>query len=156
MKQIRGKTYLHISGVPLLPDDVRAEVEADLEWVEEIDPTIIVVSKSTIQFVNVPDWDTRFEPTVGKRLTFKRTRKGINRWLNCRYTRAVGDNPLIYHRRHLFVPPGYEGFDVELDLKRVEWWSAHGPDPLRMGRRKWWSEWIKTLPGYGEHDWSGQ
>ena len=107
-------------------------------------PVIISIDrrKGIVSFTECPEWDTEFEPSVGARCTVKFAKKPVNDQV--KFTKASKNNPQIYHRRHLFVAPDYEGFDIEADKRRVARWEKFSPDGSRMGRRNWWTEFCKS------------
>jgi hypothetical protein len=98
------------------------------------------VKENKISFTDCPDWDTNPEPSLGQCLTIPF--KGHDSKMTFR--KATAMNPQIYHRRHLFVLPGYTGFDIQKDIARVQAWAKLDPDKNRMGRRLWWDVFLHT------------
>lgn len=139
-KRVYGSLYFHVSLIPsvlcLLSPKSRKQFSSLLKKAEKkINFSIVVIKKSEVQFVESNDWDSNFEPTVGDRLNY--SDDSFNK------TKGSLGNPLIFHRRHLFVDPDYKGFNIDDDKKRVEKWLKFSPDKSRMGRRVWWNEFLE-------------
>ena len=129
-KKIGGRTYLHHSAVRLRPDLeslVRQAQSLAGHWrwnVVRIDPR-----RQEVAFFQSPDFDTAPEPTVGPALVVNVATGGTRRW---------SQPGLIYHHKHLFVGPGYRGFDVAASARRSGRWESLGVDKSRIGRRDYW------------------
>ena len=53
------------------------------------------------------------------------------------------NNPLIFHRRYLFVNDDYTGFNVSADRKRAERWEKFPHDTNKIGRLSYWTDFLK-------------
>jgi hypothetical protein len=140
-KLVYGDLYIHRSALHHLDRKDQKRVGGALTSIRLAAPKaaqceVIVLRKDgTIQFVESPDWDTNTEPTVGDRISVKKGKP-------LAFRAASKKNPQIFHRRHTFVGPDYDGFDIEQDKAWVKKWEAHSPDTRRMGRREWWDEFL--------------
>jgi len=140
-KRIGGSLYLHYSTLDTLSKhDQERVLEASEMLPEGFHWEILMLDKDFVAFIQCDEWDYIYEPIVGDRykvfndgrVVFKRG--GVQ----------------IYHRRHLFVKPDYKGFDVQDDIKRVEWWSQYKPDTRRMGYLNWWLRFLEEIGGTRE------
>jgi hypothetical protein len=140
-KKIGGYHYIHKSALDTLPPRVQERVEEARKLIpSDFVYDIVQIGKDDIHFTSSPNWDIAYEPDVGDRYV-------VNTDGSVRYAKGRGQ---IFHRRHLFVKPDYRGFDMEQDKKRVEWWSSFGPDIRRIGYKKFWLDWLATLPPFQE------
>jgi hypothetical protein len=154
-KIVNGVQYIHNTLISKLSDDdwgkyylrARTAIESVLgnpSYPLTFKPVIISIDrkKGIVSFTECPEWDNQYEPSVGSRFTVKFAKKPVNDQV--KFTKANKKNPQIYHRRHLFVAPDYDGFDIESDKLRVTHWHKLSPDGSRMGRRIWWDNFCKT------------
>ena len=84
-----------------------------------------------VSFIQSPDWDTAPEPIVGD--SVKVAADG-----STRFRAANRENPQIYHHKHEFVAPDYDGFSLAESRKRSQQWEALKPDKTRIGYRHYW------------------
>ena len=139
-KRVYGSLYFHTSLLPsvfsLLSTQSKKEMKSLIKKAKsKIDFCIIVIKKDSVQFVQSSDWDENFEPTVEDRLNYS---DGV-----FSLSKGSVNNPLIFHRRHLFVSSEYKGFSVKEDKDRVDSWLKFSPDKSRMGRRLWWNDFLE-------------
>ena len=131
-KRIAGVLYIHMSALATLSPELEASVATAIKQIPQgFQAVIVAIGKDFIRFAECPEWNLKFEPSVGNSFCVF----GDGR---TKLTKASKDNPQIYHRRHLFVLPDYKGFSVESDVERVKRWEHLSPNPRLMGRRKWW------------------
>ncbi len=91
------------------------------------------VANKSFSFVEVADFDTAPEPTIGAVIAVKTDG-------SCRRMAAPND-PFIYHHKWLFVADDYDGFDVEESKARSRAWTALADiDRARIGRTSYWQE----------------
>jgi len=129
-KEIGGAVYVHrkyesVFGPSL--DDARRHLPQDFEYA--------VVKRNlanrAFSFIQVTDFDTAPEPTVGVVITVKDDG-------TTRFTRPTAD-PFIYHHKWLFVADDYDEFDVEESKRRsLAWMSLPDVDKARIGRKSYW------------------
>ena len=129
-KEIGGAVYVHrkyesVFGPPV--DDARKRLPQDSEY------TVVKLNlaNSTFSFIQVSDFDTAPEPTVGAVIIVKQD--GTTRSIR------PPTDPFIYHHKWLFVADDYDGFDVEESKRRsLAWMSLPDVDKARIGRKSYW------------------
>ena len=141
-KIVRQNLYVHRQYAPgiVSPDTGLYHrvscVPRDYDW------TYVKWDRRTnaLTFVQCVDWDAASEPTCGNMLRVP--------WDGPIVFLAIQSNPFIIHGKHLFVEPGYKGFDYEQARERWEsYQGAEWLDKRLMGRRDWWAE--NALPRIG-------
>lgn len=91
------------------------------------------VANKSFSFVEVADFDTAPEPTIGAVIAVKADG-------SCRRMAAPND-AFIYHHKWLFVADDYDGFDVEESKARSRAWMALADiDRSRIGRTSYWQQ----------------
>ena len=133
-KKIHGVLYVHRSAVLLLRPNQQQIImqHAPLEY------DIVALGKNFVAYTTCPDWDAVYEPSCGDR-----TRVDLITG-ESKSIKTSRTNPLVYHKRHLFVGGDYTGFDMQRDVQRSLSYARYQPDPRRMGRRVWWDNWCLT------------
>jgi hypothetical protein len=136
-KKIGSKVYLHRSALELRPD-LAALVKRAERLVGDWTWHVVRVNRTEqeVAFVQSPDFDTAPEPTVGAMRIVYLT--------SCR-VRLFKQGGLIYHHKHLFVAPGYTGFDLEASRARSTRWERLGVDKSKIGRRDYWQREVLPL-----------
>lgn len=135
-KKIGGAVYVHRkyeSVFGSLVIDAREQLPQDFEY------TVVKLNlaNATLSFVQVPEFDTAPEPTVGLVIIVKKD--GTTRSI-----RPPAD-PFIYHHKWLFVADDYAGFDVAATkLRSLAWMSLPDVDKSRIGRKSYWD--TEVLP----------
>lgn len=139
-KEMRGAVYVHrdyegVFGLKL--ERARRRLPSDFEY------TVVKLDQATaaFSFIQVADFDSAAEPTVGATVTVKQDGSA----------RAIppSGNPFIYHHKWLFVEDDYSGFDVDESKRRsLAWMSLPDIDKARIGRKDYWeSEVVPRLDG---------
>lgn len=141
-KSVGGRVYLHRSAIKFRPDleplirRAQRLLGRRVAWdVARVDP-----GRGEVAFVSSPDFDIAPEPTVGPAVVVDLVTGDVREW----------DQPgLIYHHKHLFVAPDYDGFDIEASARRSERWERLDVDKSRIGRRDYWEREVlpKLNPG---------
>lgn len=129
-KEIGGAVYVHrryehVFGSAV--EEARAHLPPDFSY------TVVKLSlaNKTFSFIEVADFDTAPEPTIGTVIAVKTDG-------SCRRMGPPKD-PYIYHHKWLFVADDYDGFDVEESKARSRAWMALTDiDRTRIGKRSYW------------------
>jgi len=129
-KEIGGAVYVHrryegVFGSAI--DEASNRLPSDFEY------TVVKLNlaNSTFSFIQVTDFDTAPEPTVGAVIAVRRD----GSW---RHMKPPSD-PYIYHHKWLFVADDYDGFDVEESKSRSRAWTAlTDVDRARIGKKSYW------------------
>ena len=131
-KDIGGAIYVHRSYADRLGD----VFDNALRHVPQgFDYDVIKHNRQTdaISFVQVTDFDSADEPTVGEILIV--TPNGETK------RRSPPTAREIYHHKWLFVDDDYTGFDVAHSKSRSAAWIAlANVDRKRIGRKRYWEE----------------
>ena len=138
-KEIGGAVYVHrkYEGVfaPAI-NEARKRLPPDFEY------TVVKLNlaNNTFSFIQVTDFDTAPEPTVGTVIAVKQDG-------SCRHMKPPED-PYIYHHKWLFVADDYDGFDVEESKARSRaWMDLADIDRSRIGKKSYWqSKVVPRLP----------
>ncbi len=135
-KEIAGKVYVHRRYERVL-GDVVDEAKDHLPREFEYDVVKYDGRSGVVSFVEVDDFDTSNEPTVGAIITVRADGAVTQR-------EQLAD-PHIYHHKWLFVADDYGGFDVEASKQRSKRWTElDGVDRCRIGVRSYWER--EVLP----------
>lgn len=137
------KTAIEKSRVPLDVVEERAE-----HLPKDFDYQIIKWNRGTgdVSFIQSPDWDKSPEPLVGD--SCKVDKEG-----RAKFRPGSPDNPQIYHHKHQFVAPDYEGFNVAESRQRSQQWESLHPDKSRIGYKKYWDkEVVPKLQTYDDSE----
>lgn len=143
----KDNVYIHSSAERELPPHLfkRVEDAAD-KVVEELKKryamsdvrqyNFIITHPDYIEFVEAENFDTTFEPVLGKR------------WRVDAHDNVIfiprPAKPRILHQRYKTVKPDYKGFDIEEDRKREEWYRSHF-DAKRMAGAGFLHKWKEML-----------
>jgi hypothetical protein len=134
-KEIGGAVYVHrkyeyVFGSAV--EEARKHLPPDFAY------TVVklTLANKSVSFVEVADFDTDPEPTIGTIIAVKTDG-------SCRRMAAPSD-PFIYHHKWLFVDDDYDGFDIEESKRRsAAWLALPNVDKLRIGRRSYWREHVE-------------
>jgi hypothetical protein len=129
-KEIGGAVYVHrryehVFGPAV--EEARRHLPPDFSY------AVVKMNLATkaFSFVEVADFDTAPEPTIGTVLAVRTDG-------SCRRMQPPID-PFIYHHKWLFVADDYDGFDVEESKSRSRAWLAlTDVDRTRIGKRSYW------------------
>lgn len=136
MKVVAGWSYVHLSAVGELHMKERMLVAEALHLAAKAGqgrPDVVACRETTVLMSWCDDFDGNPEPAILKSLACKDGKLGI--------PRISGDNPQVYHGKELMVDPHYKRFSRKLAAERRARYLELKPDPLRMGRKKWWTDW---------------
>jgi len=129
-KEIGGSVYVHRAYEDVLPQGLFLPAKKHLG---DFEYTVIKFNTRTnaVTFIQVPDFDTVDEPTMGDQLLVRPD--GTTKLM-----RAPAD-PWIYHHKWLMVGDDYTGFSIERAKERSRKWMAlDGIDHSRIGKRSYW------------------
>ena len=134
MKKVGGTCYVHKSALNQLDvhqryDYLKARREIPKKWKWDI----LSINGKEVAFIQCPEWDTVDEPVVGDRYVVVKDGGATLR-------KACTNNPLIFHRKYLFVNPCYKGFDYEKNVRRGEIMDGLNLDTKRIGRLNYWQK----------------
>ena len=156
MKIVGKKFYAHndADSAAEFPEQVKASILDALSILGEIKnrltknfcdriPDVLAYELTpkghNLSIVWCEDWDGTPEPVLVKSASFHVEDGEVQLTHLANYA----NNRPIYHGKHLFVAPTYQGFDIEAAKARYEAQKALSPNPLRMGREDWWNEWCQ-------------
>lgn len=136
-KEIGGAIYVHrnyedVFGPPV--GVAKQHLPRDFEY------TIVklTVASKMLSFIEVPNFDTAAEPSLGVVITVKQDG-------TVRATRPPAD-PYIYHHKWLFVSDDYGGFNVAESKRRsLTWMRLPVTDKSRIGRKHYWETHVAPL-----------
>jgi hypothetical protein len=129
-KEIGGAVYVHRRYEHIFGSAVE---EARRHLPPNFSYTVVklTLANRSVSFVEVADFDTAPEPTLGTIVVVKTDG-------SCRRMVAPSD-PFIYHHKWLFVKDDYGGFDVEESKTRSRAWMALiDIDRTRIGKKSYW------------------
>ena len=129
-KEIGGAVYVHrkyecVFGSVV--EEARKHLPPDFSY------TVVklTLANKSVSFVEVADFDTAPEPTIGTIISVKTDG-------SCRRIAAPSD-PFIYHHKWMFVKDDYDGFDVDESKTRSRAWIALTDiDRTRIGKKGYW------------------
>lgn len=144
MKKVCNCIYIHKTALNQLKEEEKSVVNKALVMLEKkydnVDYQIIKVDlkNNKVSFILSRDWNTSHEPIVGDSYN-------INVLTNEIKIIKEKKNTQIYHGKHFFVNRDYEGFNVDNEEKRYNFWNSIIPKchKSRIGYKNYWINLIK-------------
>lgn len=143
MKKVCNCIYIHKSALNQLKEEEKNLVNKALVMLEkkyDVDYQIIKIDMKNkkVSFILSRDWNTSHEPIVGDSYN-------VNILTNEIKIIKEKKNPQIYHGKHFFVNRDYEGFNVDNEEKRYNYWNSIIPKEhkSKIGYKSYWINLIK-------------
>lgn len=150
MKIVNGVSYIHMRHLGTIDISMRNHVKEGLIKIDDeyggsppfrLKECVVSFTHRLVSVIECPDFETVFEPSAGDRYVYDFKKKQVFK------RKASLTNPLIFHRRYLFLDEKRNKvrpmIDYQKDIERVKKWSALHPNPRKMGRRVWWDNFCK-------------
>ena len=143
MKKVVNSLYVHKSNIDELGKEFVEVVRNREKMIENFEYDIIKFDKDTLNvtFIECKEFDNVHEPLVGRQyLTKKNGEKKI-----------MPSKGQIYHKKYLFVDKDYQGFDIEVEKRRAEYYDKmlinHEDKKIKskIGYKSKWLEVLKWL-----------
>ncbi len=135
----KDRIYIHISAISMLPHHiVYRAYDAILATFTHImdEANFIITHPNHIDIVEAENFDTSFEPVLGKRYRVDNDGNVI--------VIPRPNKPRVLHQRYKTVAPYYTGFDQDADREREAWYRGHF-DAKRMAGAGYEHIWLKML-----------
>lgn len=148
----KDNIYVHSSGMKYLPPHLiervkkaifRNSMAIDSGKGKHFKWNFVITHPDHIELVEAEDFDNTYEPILGQR----------NRITDDGEVTHIPRpaKPRVLHQRYKTVKPDYDGFDIEDDKKREEWYRSHF-DARRMSGAGFHHKWMEMLAEIEEQE----